>query len=177
MARRELSAADAARDREDAELLQAGEYGRLLATYFEEVRGRCRAAIRDEADADEVTQRVFERVLRELRAGKTYPIRFRAALHNIVTWTIKDFFRERRELPMPDWLEQEAPDPFESFEEIDDLASLFADLPPRRREVLSLRYLDGLDFDEIAERLGIDANAVYQAHHHGLKAVAEKLRG
>jgi RNA polymerase sigma factor (sigma-70 family) len=175
--RKELSAADAARDREDAELLESGGYGRLLATYYEEVRGRCRAAIRNEADADEVTQRVFERVLRELKAGKTYPIRFRAALHNIVTWTIKDFFRQRRDLPMPDWLEQDAPDPFESFEDTHDLASLFADLPARRREVLELRYIDGLEFGEIAERLGIDANAVYQAHHHGLKAVAEKLRG
>jgi len=80
VARKDLSAVDAARDREDAELLESGEYGRLLATYFEEVRGRCRAAIRTDADADEVTQRVFERVLRELQEGKTYPIRFRATL-------------------------------------------------------------------------------------------------
>ena len=149
-----LSAADAARDREDAELLEAGEHGRLLATYFEEVRGRCCAAIRTDADADEVTQRVFERVLRELQAGKTYPIRFRAALHNIVTWTIKDFFRRRRDLPLPEWLEEEAPDPFESFEEIRDLASLFADLPPRRRECSS----SATSFDEIAERIGISAD-------------------
>ena len=141
------------------------------------MRGRCRAAIRNQADAEDVVQRVYERILRELQAGKTYPIRFRAALHNIVTWTIKDFFRQRRDLPMPEWLEQEAPDPFESFEDTHDLASLFAELPPRRREVLELRYIEELEFDEIAERLGIDANAVYQAHHHGLKAVAEKRRG
>jgi RNA polymerase sigma factor (sigma-70 family) len=141
------------------------------------VRGRCRAAIRNQADAEDVVQRVFERILRELQTGKTYPIRFRAALHNIVTWTIKDFFRQRRDLPMPEWLDQEAPDSFESFEDTHDLASLFAELPRRRRDVLELRYIDGLEFEEIAERLGIDANAVYQAHHHGLKAVAEKRRG
>jgi RNA polymerase sigma-B factor len=52
---------------------------------------------------------------------------------------------------------------YDAFEQDFDLERLFADLPPRERDVATLRYVDGLEHDQIAERLGIARNAVDQA--------------
>ena len=46
------------------------------------------------------------------------------------------------------------------------------DLPPREREVVDLRWRQGLEPKDIAETLGIEPNAVHQALHRAL----EKLR-
>src|SRR3954454_5895971 len=60
-----------ARDAEDKRLLEAGEYKRLLENYVYLVRQWTLVRLRDREAADEVSQRVFLRLLRELRAGSS----------------------------------------------------------------------------------------------------------
>ena len=165
-----------ARDAEDSRLLEANEHARLLATYYPVVVERCRLRLPD-PDAYEVAHRVAERLLVELAKGKRYPVPFRVVVHMVTTWKIKEFFsRGRVELDVDD-VDIEAPDPFGDFEQGHDLTLMFAGLPPRAREVLTLRYVEGLDVDEIAERLGIDPNAVHQALHRGHKGLREQAGG
>jgi hypothetical protein len=75
-----------ARDAEDKRLLEAGEYERLLENYVYLVREWTLVRLRDREAADEVSQRVFLRLLRELRAGKRYVVPFR-----VVVWKVVDF--------------------------------------------------------------------------------------
>ena len=77
---------------------------------------------------------------------------------------------------LPDGWDPEAPDAFEHVDERLDLELLFADLPPRQREVAELLYREGLSHDQIAERLGVKRNAVDQALHNAHAKLAEKLR-
>jgi RNA polymerase sigma factor (sigma-70 family) len=165
-----------ARDAEDSRLLDAQDHPRLLATYYPLVLERCRLRIRDEGDASEVAHTVCVRLLAELRAGKRYPVPFRVVVHKVTTWTIGGFFAgERLDLLPEGWDTPDGSDPFAGVEEAADLEALFAPLPKRVREVLSLRYLEGLDPEETAARLGIERNAVDQAHHRGLAALRETL--
>jgi RNA polymerase sigma-70 factor, ECF subfamily len=164
-----------ARDAEDRRLLEAGDHGQLLANYFYPVRQRLLARLRNEDEASEVTQTVFERLLRELSAGKTYSVPFRAVVWNVVEWKLKEHFRGRPEVPLPDEADAPAPDELERWEERTDLEALFADLPDRQREVATLRYLHGLEPAQIAEKLGIEPNAVYQALHNAHKRLRELL--
>jgi DNA-directed RNA polymerase specialized sigma24 family protein len=53
-----------ARDAEDTRLLEAGEHARLLATYFEIIRGRCLARCRTRDDGEECASLAFVRLLR-----------------------------------------------------------------------------------------------------------------
>ena len=55
------------------------------------------------------------------------------------------------------------------------LADLIGELPGRAREVVELRYLDGLEHDEIAARLGIERNNVDQALHRGHLRLREAI--
>lgn len=164
-----------ARDAEDTRLLDAQDYPRLLATYYRVVVERCRLRLPD-ADAYEVAHNVMERLLRELTAGTRYPVPFRVAIHQVTTWKIKEFqTRGRVELLPEDWDPASGEDPFEPFEQGHDLLLLFAGLPPRVRDVMRLRYLEGLDIGEIAERLGMTRNAVDQALHRGHATIRERV--
>ena len=165
-----------ARDPEDSRLLEANEHARLLATYYPVVVERCRVRLPD-PDAYEVAHRVVERLLRELAAGKRYGVPYRVVVHMVTEWKLKEFFtRGRAELELDEG-DAEAPNPFEEFEQTHDLGAMFADLPERARQVLHLRYIEGLEIDEIAVRLGIERNAVDQALHRGHRTLRDQTGG
>jgi DNA-directed RNA polymerase specialized sigma24 family protein len=84
-------------------------------------------------------------------------------VHQVTTWKIKEFHtRGHVELLPEDWDPESGDDPFGGFEQGHDLELLFAGMPARVRDVLRLRYLTGLEIEEIAERLGLTRNAVDQ---------------
>jgi RNA polymerase sigma factor (sigma-70 family) len=162
------------RDAEDGRLLGAGRHDELLASYYETIRTRLLVRLpRD--DADEVAHRVVDRLIGELARGKTYSVPFRVVVHQVIGWKLKEHFAERRHEPLPE--EPDLPD--ETAEDPDEriaLAQMLADLPPRSREVLELRYLDGLEIVQIAERLSMTRNAVDQALFRGRRRLKELLR-
>src|SRR3954454_23025320 len=102
-----------ARDAEDKRLLEAGEYKRLLENYVYLVRQWTLVRLRDREAAEEVSQRVFLRLLRELRAGGRSMVPFR-----VVVWKVADFmcrgydWGARREGTLPEEWDPEAPDLF-----------------------------------------------------------------
>jgi RNA polymerase sigma factor (sigma-70 family) len=161
-----------ARDAEDALLLEARDHPALLAAYHDVVVQRCLVATRDESGYD-VAQNAFLRLWRELERGKHYSVPYRVVVHKVVDWTLKQYFTGRpTDVPLPEgWDPADASDAYAEVEG-GDLDSLWADLPEGAREVLDLRYGEGLEIDEIAERLGKTRNAVDQALHRA----HEKLR-
>jgi RNA polymerase sigma factor (sigma-70 family) len=165
-----------ARDAEDRRLLEAGEYKQLLANYFGPVRERCFLWLRNRDAAEEVAQTVFLRLLGELRAGKQYDAPFRVVVWKVTEWTARGFYPGiKQDSSLPENWDPEAPDAYAGWEDEHDLGLLIADLPPRQREVLELTYGEGLGPAQVAERLGINRNAVDQALHNGHRKVAEKL--
>jgi RNA polymerase sigma factor (sigma-70 family) len=165
-----------ARDAEDKRLLEEGEHKLLLANYFHPVVERCFLRLRNEDAANEAAQRVFVRLLAELRRDRRYSVPFRVVVWMVTEWTLRGFSTGSRELALPDDWDAAAPDAYAGWEAAFDLGTLFADLPPRQRQVLDLRYRLGLTPAEIAELLGIRANAVHQALHNGHAKLKEKLR-
>jgi len=167
-----------ARDAEDRRLLEAGEYERLLENYVYLVREWTLVRLRDREAADEVSQRVFLRLLRELRAGKRYLVPFRVVVWKVVEFACRGYeWGTRRDGALPEEWDPEAPDAFAGWEDAFDVARLLAALPPRQREVLELIYLEGLGPEQIAARLGVKRNAVDQALHNGHRKLAEQIGG
>lgn len=159
-----------ARDAEDALLLEAGDHARLIAAYYDVVVQRCLVRVAGPAGWD-VAHAAIERLLTELQRGRRYTVPYRVVVHNVVTWTIKEYFQElppEASLP-PEW-DPAHVDP--GFADV-DLADLFAQLPPGQRDACHLFYLDGLDPQSIAARLGKKRNAVDQALHNGRNKLRE----
>jgi RNA polymerase sigma factor (sigma-70 family) len=178
MAERTLSSMRDARDADDKRLLDEGDHKELLARYYDLVLERCCLRLRNDDTAADAAHEVFGRLLKELRAGKTYPVPYRVVVAMVTDWTLRGFYPPaKQDDALPDDWDPAAPDAFAEWEEYEDLSTLFADLPDRQREVLELRYLEGLDQEQIAERLGMKRNAVDQALHNGHKKLAAKLDG
>jgi RNA polymerase sigma factor (sigma-70 family) len=156
----------------DKEQLEAGRIEVLLAKYRRVIVGRCVARLKGHPDADDVAQDVFLRLIAEFHRGKRYPgVPYRVVVHQVIGWTLDDYFANRpTRTPLPDELGEAAPD-----DELSRLTleSAFARLPDGDRAVLTLRYIDGLEPAQIAERVGKEPNAVYQALHRGHKVLRE----
>jgi RNA polymerase sigma factor (sigma-70 family) len=165
-----------ARDAEDALLLERGEHAELLAAYRETIVDLCLVRVRGEAGYD-VAQDVFLRLWAELRRGKRYPVPFRVVVFRVIGWTVQEHFQGRpTDLPLPEgWDPVGWDDGYRAFEEDADLAALFGTLPARECEVATLRYREGLEPDEIAARVGITTNNVYQALFRAHAKLRERI--
>ena len=165
-------------DASDAKSLAAGEIEVLLARYDDAIRDRCVAKLKGHADADDVAQNVRLRLFAEFHRGKTYGATpYRVVVHKVIGWTVGDYYGSRPlDVPLPEnWSPEDTHPTQEQFVSDDYLASLFVDLPPQTRRVMELRYLDGLEHDQIAAELGMERNAVDQALHRGHKKLKELL--
>ena len=162
------------RDAEDDELLATGRHPELMAAYYSVILARLRVRL-PEADIGEVAHRVALRLLGELSRGRSYRVPFRVVVHNVIGWKLKEHYAERRVEPLPE--EPEAvDDPLGRAHERIGLQQILGELPPREREVLEMRYLDGREIVDIATALGITRNAVDQALFRGRRRLRELLR-
>jgi len=165
-----------ARDEEDRRLLEAGEHAALLRSYYETIIQRCRVRCRKEDDALECAQAVAVRLLSELKRGKRYSVPFRVVVHKVIEWTTKGFYERGRAVLVE--LEDDlfaAGNPFDDAETRYDLERALEALAEGDGEAARLRFLQGLEIEEIAERLGKTRNAVDQALHRSRKKLQELL--
>lgn len=153
-----------ARDAEDERLLQEGRFADLVAGYYADIVDRCRTRIR-RADAEDVAHAIVERLLRELKGGKRYPVPYRIVVAMVTTWLIKGYYEKGKiaVVELGDW-DDPVPDDFTGDVETRDLVErLLEHLPDHDRTVAGLRWLDGLEIAEIAKKLGMKRNAVDQS--------------
>jgi len=131
-------------------------------------------------DQDDLVQETYTRLLRaQANGGVRYPKAFLfTAARNIAF----DLFRRRGAKPteaVTDLVEltvlEEMPGVGEQMDqsyELEVLADAVRALPDRCRQVIMLRYLDGLAYKEIAEQLGISAETVKVHMAKGMRRCA-----
>ena len=131
-------------------------------------------------DHDDLVQETYTRLLRaQANGGVRYPKAFLfTAARNIAF----DLFRRRGARPteaVTDLVEltvlEEMPGVGEQMDqsyELEVLADAVRALPDRCRQVIMLRYLDGLAYKEIAEQLGISAETVKVHMAKGMRRCA-----
>ena len=164
------------RDAEDARLLEEGDIAGLLASYHDIILGRCIARLRGDVAAEDVAQNVMLRLVAEISRGKRYAVPYRVVVHQVIDWTLKDHFQNQdTSMPLPEGWEPAVESSSESVLSRYYLADLFASLPRETRKILELRYIAGLEIEQIAERLELTRNAVDQALHRGHTKLREAL--
>ena len=141
--------------------------------------------IRDHAAVDDVWQEVCLRVLRRLNTVH-HPEAIRGWLYQVARNAAMDWLRRcdraivRHTGTLPDppagGESGRAPgDTVLSNERIAAVQRALAELPPSQREAIRLRIEDGLDHVQIAERLGINRQAVEVRLCKGRAALRERL--
>lgn len=163
-----------ARDRCD---LAAGRHDVLFARYWDAIHGAVRSVnLWNEADRQDAVQMACERLLKEWQRGKEYRVPIRVVILTVAMWTARGV-KQRATIHVQRTVTDEgierhaAADPYAELELVDWMESLFENLPPREREVMYLRYIEGMPPSHVAALIGIEPNAENQAHFRAVKAI------
>ncbi|MCW3015604.1 MAG: polymerase, sigma-24 subunit, subfamily [Solirubrobacterales bacterium] len=147
----------------------------LYVVYAERVRGHVRNIIRDDHEAEDVTQIVFAKLMTKIvkydeRAAPFYSWLLRVA-HNAAI----DHIRSNRPAPVPEVYGADEPACVDLSDLRESLEAALATLTEEQRHVVLLRHVVGLSPGEIAERLGRTESAVHGLHHRGRRALQLEL--
>jgi RNA polymerase sigma factor (sigma-70 family) len=194
-----VAGATAGRERpgtaEEARLAHAaaGGDGAAFATLYDRYESRifnfCHRLLGSRDDAADATQEAFLKVLQRLPKLEGRELNFSAYLFTAARNASYDMIGKRKraeptdEVPEPSGA-QEPGDLHRDPERAAMLTSLQADvreangrLPERQREVLALRELEELSYDEIAEIMDMNRNAVAQLISRSRINLRDELRG
>jgi RNA polymerase sigma-70 factor (ECF subfamily) len=153
--------------RDDAEIVRAVAKGRtelfaeLVDRHSAAVFRLVRAAVRQEADAEDVAQEVFLASYRALPRLRD-PARFRAHLLAIATRKVADYIR-RRQRPEPQPLREEpaAPALPARSAKLAAVEAVVDRLDARSRLIFALRHHEGLPCRQIARLLEVADGTIY----------------
>ncbi len=158
------------------------EFGEAYERYSDELFRHATLRLSDRERALEITQEAFVRAWQYMQRGEEVR-ELRPFLYRTLRNLIIDEYRKHKTTSLEGMLTEDSegvdhllpPDETNTLEAAIDrfegtraLAKL-AELPDNYREVLVMRYVDGLSPSEIAEEIGETENAVSVRIHRGLK--------
>jgi RNA polymerase sigma-70 factor (ECF subfamily) len=147
----------------------------LYVQYADNVYGYVASIVRDEHEAEDITQLVFAKLMSVLPKYEQREVPFTSWLLRLAHNAALDHLRRR--LPTP---AEEVVSPEErangSSDDVHVVGQALAALPEDQRTVVVLRHVVGLTPGEIAERLGRTENSIHGLHHRGRRALQSQLR-
>ena len=144
----------------------------LLERHTRRVRDYVRMMVKDNDVADDLTQEILIKVVKVLDEGRyTDKGRFQPWLLRIAHNRVLDYFRAQKQvktiseasvgfdiLGSRNIAEPSIEDEIISEQLAEEIRALVDELPEEQREVVKMRYYDGLSFKEIAEFTGVSIN-------------------
>jgi RNA polymerase sigma-70 factor (ECF subfamily) len=146
----------------------------LYVRYSNNIYGYVRSIVRDDHEAEDVTQHVFTKLMTTLFKYDDRGVPFFAWLLRLARNVAIDHMRANRLTPTENVFEPDAccgADPDRS----DALWAALARLPNEQREVVLLRHVVGLSPGEIADRMGRSEGSIHGLHHRGRRALRREL--
>jgi RNA polymerase sigma-70 factor (ECF subfamily) len=147
----------------------------LYITYSQNIYGYVRSIVRDDHEAEDVTQHVFAKLMTTLVKYDDRGVPFFAWLLRMARNVAIDHLRANRLTPT-----EEVLDPTSSsgvdLDQVETVRAALAAIPEEQREVVVLRHVVGLSPAEIADRMGRTESSIHGLHHRGRRALQQELR-
>jgi RNA polymerase sigma-70 factor, ECF subfamily len=147
----------------------------LYLRYADNVYGYVCSIVRDEHEAEDVTQQIFAKLLTALPKYEPRLVPFSAWILRVAHNAAIDHVRARRAVPFAEVRSPEQEDHDLSWERGHDLRAALETLPVEQRDVIVMRFILGLTPGEIAERIGRSEDAVHGLQHRGRRALRAEL--
>lgn len=148
----------------------------LYIRYSGNVYGYVRSIVRDDKEAEDLTQQVFMKLITVIVKYHDQGVPFSGWLLRLARNVTLDHLRRRRAIPT-----EEVPDgeghrrDEEARDRARDLHAALAALPEEQRNVLVMRHIVGLSPPEIAEQMGRSESSIHGLHHRGRRALRQEL--
>jgi RNA polymerase sigma-70 factor (ECF subfamily) len=147
----------------------------LYLRYVDNVYGYVRSIVRDDFEAEDVTQHVFTKLLTALPKYEQRSVPFAAWILRVARNVAVDHMRQtRRAVPVEEVRELE-PDVDTPDNHSLTLREALATLPEDQRQVILLRHVVGLSPGEIAGQMGKSEPSIHGLHHRGRGALRAVL--
>jgi RNA polymerase sigma-70 factor (ECF subfamily) len=148
----------------------------LYLRYADNVYGYVCSIVRDEHEAEDVTQHIFAKLMTALRRYEPRVVPFSAWILRVAHNAAIDHMRTRRPMPCEEVRSTEIEEDLTGRERFADLRLALNELPAEQRDVIMLRFLVGLSPGEIAERLGRSEDAVHGLQHRGRRRLRREMQ-
>jgi RNA polymerase sigma-70 factor (ECF subfamily) len=147
----------------------------LYIRYSGNVYGYLRSIVRDEKEAEDLTQHVFMKLMTGILKYEDQGVPFSGWLLRLARNVALDHLRKRRATPTEEVFSADtrADDAHDS---VRSLHTALEALPEEQRSVVVMRHLVGLTPPEIAARMGRSESSIHGLHHRGRRALQEELR-
>jgi RNA polymerase sigma-70 factor, ECF subfamily len=147
----------------------------LYTTYSDNVYGYVRSIVRDDHEAEDITQHVFAKLLTKLAKYDDRGVPFFAWLLPLARNVAIDHMRANRLTPMETVFDPETSSGAD-MDRRQTVRAALAVLPEPQRQVVFLRHVAGWTPEEIADRMGRTRGSVNGLHHRGRRTLRRELK-
>lgn len=147
----------------------------LYLRYADNVYGYVRSIVRDDYEAEDVTQHVFAKLITVIGKYEQRAVPFSAWILRLAHNAAIDHMRKRRAVPAAEVFGADEHAADGNDDRSRELRGALADLPDEQRDVIVLRHVLGLSPSEIAGRMGKTEPSVHGLHHRGRAALRTAL--
>ena len=162
----------------------------LLERHTRRVRDYVRMMVKDNDVADDLTQEVLIKVVKVLDEGRyTDKGRFLPWVLRIAHNRVLDYFRAQKQnktvsessagfdiLGSKNFAEPSIEESIILDQRAEEVRALVEELPDEQREVVKMRYYDGLSFKEIAEQTGVSINTALGRMRYALINMRQMIK-
>jgi RNA polymerase sigma-70 factor, ECF subfamily len=147
----------------------------LYIRYSDNVYGYVRSIVRDDKEAEDLTQHVFLKLITVIVKYDDHGVPFSGWLLRLARNVALDHLRRRRATPTEEVFGADTSTDGSTPERVRSLRTALAALPEEQRDVVIMRHLVGLSPLEIAEKMGRSESSIHGLHHRGRRALQEEL--
>jgi RNA polymerase sigma-70 factor, ECF subfamily len=149
----------------------------IYERYADNVFSYVRTILRDDYEAEDVTQHVFTKLMTRIESYEERSVPFTAWLLRIARNCAIDHMRGQRTVyceEVPTTVEGSGDDEV-AADQRDVIGDALGSLPQSQRNVVVLRHVIGLSPREIARRMGKSEGAIHTLHHRARRALKTEL--
>jgi RNA polymerase sigma-70 factor (ECF subfamily) len=148
----------------------------LYVRYSGNVYGYVRSIVRDDKEAEDLTQHVFMKLITVIVKYDDYGVPFSGWLLRLSRNVALDYLRRRRATPAEEVFGADTHVDEDGKDRARSLHAALATLPDEQRKVLVMRHIVGLSPPEIAAHMGRSESSIHGLHHRGRRALREELQ-
>ena len=147
----------------------------LYVRHADDVYGYVNSIVRDQHDAEDITQSVFAKLMTSIGRYEQRDVPFAAWILRVARNAALDHLRAKRLVPCAEVRGADEAHDQVGHERSECLKAALEGLPDDQREVLVLRHIAGLSPAEIAARLDKTEGSIHGLHHRGRGALQAAL--